>query len=228
MSCQNNCSKNSTQMLTEFSGNLACPLDIGHALVIVGKTIDGASRFHIDLRTGKDKNTNIILRLSCRFRQKAITRNSYIDDEWGIEEIENCLDENCTIQNPIIPGEFFMICIFASETQFFISINNRPYCRYKYRLPVKLIQTIEIKEHIQVIKQVDHRTIYPYSWPPLQTINSTKSFSNDIPILFTPGHVIVIIGRVFGNPRGQFILKFLKMIQTVNFYILIQDLKLVL
>lgn len=101
-----------------------------------------------------------------------------------------------------------MICIFASETQFFISINNRPYCRYKYRLPVKLIQTIEIKEHIQVIKQVDHRTIYPYSWPPLQTINSTKSFSNDIPILFTPGHVIVIIGRVFGNPRGQFILKF--------------------
>lgn len=31
-------------MLTEFAGNLAHHLEFGHALEIVGKTIDGASR----------------------------------------------------------------------------------------------------------------------------------------------------------------------------------------
>ncbi|XP_037946644.1 32 kDa beta-galactoside-binding lectin isoform X2 [Teleopsis dalmanni] len=197
-------------MLTEFAGNLAHHLEFGHTLEVVAKTIDSASRFHIDIGTAKsviDPNAQIGLRFSCYFREDRIVRNARIDGHWGQEEVENIMDKS--VPNPIVSGEFFIVYIMACEEQFHISINSRPFCTFRYRMPLESLRTIEIHDQIQVIKQVDHRTVFPNPWPAIHASDYFKAFSNDVPILFSPGHLIVITARCFDNKKGQFILKFM-------------------
>ncbi|KAI9576603.1 32 kDa beta-galactoside-binding lectin [Glossina fuscipes] len=196
-------------MLTEFAGNLAHHLEFGHALEIVAKTVDSASKFHISLVTEKtviNPNADVGLRFSIYFRDHCIVRNSRINSEWGEEEIK---DNQNALSNPIRPGEFFMVYILACEEKFHISINSRPFCTYRYRVPLELLRALEIKDQIQVIKQIDHRTVFPNPWPAIHASDYFKAFSNDVPILFCPGHVIVITARCFGNKKGQFIIKFM-------------------
>lgn len=147
------------------------------------------------------------MRFSCFFREDYIIRNSRQNGTWGDEETNIHLDEY-TARNPIISGDFFMLYIFASDDKFHISINGRPFCTYKYRIPLESIRTLEIRDHIQAIKQIDHRTAFPIPWPAIQASDFGKSFSNDIPILFSPGHLIVITAMCFDNKKGQFIIKF--------------------
>ncbi|XP_036317850.1 32 kDa beta-galactoside-binding lectin lec-3-like, partial [Rhagoletis pomonella] len=117
--------------------------------------------FHINLATAKsviNPNADIGLRFSCFFRKDLIVRNARINGIWGEEEIHDI--EGHSLQNPIEMGEFFVIYILACEEKFHISINNRPFCTFKYRLPLKSLRTIEICEQIQVIKQMDHRAVF--------------------------------------------------------------------
>ncbi|XP_053962692.1 32 kDa beta-galactoside-binding lectin isoform X1 [Anastrepha ludens] len=168
-------------------------------------------RFHINLSTAKiviDPNADIGLRFSCFFRKDVIVRNARINGVWGEEEIHDI--EGHSLQNPIESGEFFVIYILACEEKFHISINNRPFCTFRYRLPLKSLRTIEVCEQIQVIKQIDHRAVFPYPWPAIQASDFGKAFSNDSPIMFSPGHLIVITARCFDNKKGQFIIKFLE------------------
>ena len=171
-------------------------------------------------------NADIGLRISCYFRNDIIVRNARINGQWGNEEIKNIHGES--LPNPIVSGEFFMIYILACEDKFHISINSRPFCTFNYRMPLEALRAIEIRDQIQVIKQVDHRAIFPNPWPAIHASDYFKAFSNDIPILFrwvfvggdfvlnvnifscnSPGHLMVMTARCFNNKKGQFIIKFM-------------------
>lgn len=154
-----------------------------------------------------DPNADIGLRFACSFRKDIIVRNARIGGVWGEEEIHDI--EGHSLQNPIESGEFFVIYILACEEKFHIAINNRPFCTFRYRMPLQSLRSIEISEQIQVIKQVDHRAVFPYPWPAIQSSDFGKAFSNDSSIMFSPGHLIVITARCFDNKKGQFIIKFL-------------------
>lgn len=136
-----------------------------------------------------------------------IVRNSRINGAWGEEE-SHVMDPN-TLPNPIVSGEFFLVYILCCEDSFAISINSREFCRFRYRMPLGTIRALEIRDQIQVIKQVDHRTVFPNPWPAVHASDYFKAFSNDQPILFSPGHVIVLTARCFENKKGQFIIKFM-------------------
>lgn len=129
-------------------------------------------------------------------------RNSSTDNKNLIDHLLN--------MNPLSSGEFFMLYLMIGVDSFHIAINNRSFCTFKYRFPVQELRTIELREQIQVIKQIDHRSIYPNPWPSIQASDYFKSFSNDIPILFRVGHLIVITAHCFNNKRGQFIIKFME------------------
>lgn len=148
------------------------------------------------------------LRFSCYFRNDVIVRNARVNGVWGEEETK--VMDNITLPNPIISGEFFMVYILALEDAFHISINSREFCKFHYRMPLGAIRTVEIRDQIQVIKQVDHRTVFPNPWPAIHASDYYKAFSNDQPILFSAGHVIVMTARCFENKRGQFIMKFME------------------
>lgn len=73
------------------------------------------------------------------------------------------------------------------DQRFHIAINDEPYCTYNYRVPLESIRTIQITRDIQAVVQIDHRSVYPTSFPAIQVDETKIEFSNDIPKKFTPG-----------------------------------------
>lgn len=58
-------------------------------------------------------------------------------------------------------------------------------------MPLDTIRTIQITRDIQSVVQVDHRSVYPISFPAIQVDDNKIEFSNDIPKKFTPGKYVV-------------------------------------
>lgn len=100
-------------------------------------------------------------------------------------------------------------------------------------MPVDLIRTVQLKYDLQFVTQVDQRSIYPMPHPPVQFDDARNIFSNDVPRPFKSGkilklirsfnslffltkqkitnvlgHVIVITGIPYGNPKGWFLIRF--------------------
>lgn len=166
-------------------------------------------RLDLNLKGGKNEADNIVLHISVRFHENAIIRNAKQLGEWGEQEKDEHLDDESG--NPIIPGNFhlkfhhkkkkkimsnkffcllgeiFKFYILIGDQQFHIAVNNKPYCTFAYRLPVEDIRTIEVKYDLQTITQIDHRSIYPYPFPPIQYDDSRIVFSNDAPRRFEAG-----------------------------------------
>lgn len=95
--------KKKPKMITQFSGNLSCPVEIGHSFVVCGRSVDGASRIDINLAQGKMGGCPVPLHLSIRFHEDIILRNTKIEEDWGDEERDDNL-HGLTTPNPIIPG----------------------------------------------------------------------------------------------------------------------------
>lgn len=195
-------------MLTNFTGNLYGPVEVGHIFIISGKTVDGASVFDVNLASAKYEEADIPLHLSVHFHSESIVRNSLIDQEWGEEEV----DENIMASpNPIVAGWDFKVLIMTTDDKFHIAVNDYPYCTYAYRLPIENIHTLLINGDMQKIFQVDHRRIFPSPWPILhEDIKRGPELSFDIPKQFYPGHVSVIHAIPSGNHNGNFIIKLMK------------------
>ncbi|KAI8124382.1 Galectin-3 [Lucilia cuprina] len=101
----------------------------------------------------------------------------------------------------------FKITIVLSEHNFHIAINNRPCTIVPYSLPLNILNAVKITGHLDYIKQVDHRKYFPCSWPPIQITEEAVDFSNDQPMSFEPGHVMVISAHLLGNSKGRFVLQ---------------------
>lgn len=140
----------------------------------------------MNLLAGKNKEDNVILQISVRFRDNLVVRNSRVLGEWGDEEIEQNL-VHTNAKSPLVPGEKFKFFILMDDTKFHIALNNQRFCAYNYRMPVEDVRTIELTYDLQVVSQVDHRAIYPCPMPALQCEEPNMVFSNDVPRLFRPG-----------------------------------------
>lgn len=195
-------------MLTEYCGNIG-RVEAGQIFVIVGKTVDAASRLDVSLKSGKSEEETIHLNLSVLFRDECIVRNTRHNGEWGDEErSENIYDAMINQQNPIVAGDNFKFYILIGDQRFHIAVNNQTYCTFKYRFPIEQIRTLQIKYDLQCVTQVDQRSAFPFPHPPVQFDDPRNVFSNDFPRPFESGHLIVITGIPFGNPKGWFLMRF--------------------
>lgn len=72
--------------------------------------MDSINRLDLNLRSGKNKNDDIVLNLSTDFHKKVITRNSRSNGEWGIEECdEHLFEREDESLNPIVAGTVELI-----------------------------------------------------------------------------------------------------------------------
>lgn len=194
--------------LTSFCGNVHGPVEVGQIFVLSGKTIDGAMSLIINLAGGKVVEADVPLHFQVLFHDDKIGRNSFVEQNWGIEEVEENL---LSSPNPIIAGWDFKVYILCGDDRFHIAINEQPFCTYNYRAPLEAITTIQIQGDVHKIFQIDHRRAYPTAWPFIQEdAKRGHDISADVPRQFFPGHVIVIQAIPTGNPSGNFIIKFLE------------------
>lgn len=64
----------------------------------------------LNLRSGKNKNDDIIFNLSVNFHEKVITRNSRSNGEWGAKECdENLFEREDDSLNPFLAGKINII-----------------------------------------------------------------------------------------------------------------------
>lgn len=79
------------------------------------------NRLDLNLRSGKNKDDDIILNLSTNFHEKAIIRNSRLNGEWGVgERDEHLFDREDESLNPIVAGTVEFINANAGNvTNFF-------------------------------------------------------------------------------------------------------------
>lgn len=178
-------------MLSEYSGNIG-QVEAGQIFVVVGKTIDAASRLDLRLKCGKNDEDSIVLNLCVLFHENCIVRNSCVGGKWGFEERNDNLDETILEKkNPIFAGEMFKFYILIGDQKFHIAVNNASYCTFSYRLPIETIRTIELKYDLQFITQIDQRSAFPFPFPPVQFDDPRNSFSNDYPRPFKNGKCLM-------------------------------------
>lgn len=118
------------------------PVEVGQVIKIWGKALAAPDRIIIDLAKGNGTNFisnygDVALHLSAWFdTRKIIIRNSHTPGQgWGKEEItENLFPNN---QEFPFKGETnFKVAIFVELEAFFVSVNDKPYCRYPHRKPL--------------------------------------------------------------------------------------------
>lgn len=102
-----------------------------------------------------------------------------------------------------ISDEDFTLYIFVSDRAFHIAINDERYCTFDHRIPFTELRAITIYYNIQILRGIDHRSTFPSPQPIIQCQDDSVEFSQDLPIIPGPGHVIILSAMPYGGP-GRF------------------------
>lgn len=176
----------------------------GHVFIVSGKTSFNAQKFNISFMCGKAGNSDIAMMLYCNFGDGKVVRSSLVNGNWNESE------DVAKVSNPVKLGEDFNFHILVGDDKFHVSINDVAYCTYNFKIPVKEIKTISVSGDVENVTQVDHRLVFPSIYPLVNNDTPDVTFSGIIPRKFAPGHVVVVSGRVTGNPQGEFVIFFLE------------------
>lgn len=180
----------------------------GQVITIYARTRAEANRFEIRLTEAIDENQSeeISFEASVRFQDDAeIVRNSHsVSLGWGDEErMENVFPGN--IANPIEAEDDFKLSIYIGEENFFVSIDDKPYCVYAHRSDCTLIQRLEILNDVEKVYRVDHESTKAEKWPR----KCDDTFRVSIPRFFNINDIFVIKGVASGSDNGSFALNIL-------------------
>lgn len=66
---------------------------------------------------------------------------------------------------------------------------------------------MDIGHDVELITAVDHRRTFPSPFPLVHAMPKDTYFSNDIPVPFKAGHVVVMKATPMGNPSGKFTIR---------------------
>ncbi|GAB0086033.1 Galectin [Sergentomyia squamirostris] len=195
----------SKEMTTSFSGQLASPVEFGHVFFIFGKSTRTADRVDVNLAADK-RNGEIPLHLSVRFRDNVVVRNTKVNGVFGAEDRTPGFNN---VRNPMIAGQEFQVYILVGVDRFHIALNDKPFADYFFRGALNRISVLQVLQDVEYIRQVDHRKAYPSPYPTVQARTTWFTFSNDLPVTYKAGHVVVVSGIALGNQQGNFAIRFL-------------------
>jgi hypothetical protein len=187
--------------MPKFIGKLQS-VEVGHVIIIAGRTAVNASSFFVELRSSNNPE-NSSLHILVQFDKKIITRCVKVGGVGQHEDHETTLIETNDL-NPIKPGEDFKIALYVDVNQFFITIKNKPFCSYSRHRSLSDIN--EIASNADEVVQFHH--IDARSSKLQTSIKST--FSSIVPSQFRPGNVIVISGTPRENKSGYISIDFYK------------------
>jgi hypothetical protein len=192
--------------MLNFLSALSDSVATGNVFVISGKSSENAQKISISLACGKAGNSDIALMLLCNFSDDKIVRTSLVNGNWS--ESEDTQNLTSQVNNPINPGDDFKIYILVGDDRFHVSINDKAFCTYNFRLPLNQIKAVTVSGDVDKITQMDHFLVFPLIYPLVGNEEVELAFSGFIPRKFKPGHVVLISGVASGNPEGEFVIFF--------------------
>lgn len=199
--------------MLHYAGTLVEAVKVGHFFVITGKVSSAfVDRFVVNLRSpsAAEESGDIQFDMSVRFVERVIARNSMTSRKgsWapGTEEREeNLLQDNESF--PFVVGENFKIAIYVDSDAFFVTLNEKPFCTFPYRLSYDGITVVEIYGDLEVIYQVDHFNSMELFKQPFGIAGKVKgSFSKKLPGVKAAS--VEIFAVPTGNRGGNFSIYF--------------------
>lgn len=175
----------------------------GDVITISGKTKEYPEYFEIFL--GSDKGTSadfddVQFHVSVNCRTGEIVRNSYTKAiGWDVnQEREDNLLPNNSGKFTKKAGEF-KFTIYADTNMFFLSLDDKPFCTYEYRKPLKDIRRINVFGDVERIHQVSHSST-------LQEKSSDDTmFTGSMPTLKSET-AVVVTAVPKGSEEGHFMI----------------------
>nr|XP_014436892.1 galectin-9 [Pelodiscus sinensis] len=119
-----------------YRTSMAGGLSPSKSVIITGISLPKANRFHVNLKRDED----IAFQLNPRFSEKAIVRNTKLNQIWGPEE------RSLSSDMPFVHGKGFIIWIVCDAHCFKVAVNGQHQFDYKHRVPnLQEINLLEIE-----------------------------------------------------------------------------------
>ena len=161
----------------------------------------------MDINLAEDKDhREIPFHMSCRFQENVIVRNHKTKSTFGVEDKTPGKNKQT---NPLKAGEDFTVLILVGSDRFHVSVNNKDFCEFPFRMPLSSVKVLQVLQDVEYIRRADHLTAYPAPYPPPYMRDTEFSFSSDVPALLSKGHVMVLHATALGNAAGNFSIHFL-------------------
>ncbi|XP_066520850.1 galectin-9-like [Hoplias malabaricus] len=126
-----------------FTGSIQGGLQEGKSIIVSGRVLPGANRFHVNLQCGSRQGTDIALHFNPRYDNGPgyIVTNTY-QHSWGTEERK--------YQALFPTGYPFTLQILVGRISYKISVNGNHIMEYNHRIPFHMVDTIVVDGMVEV------------------------------------------------------------------------------
>ncbi|XP_062872491.1 galectin-9-like [Trichomycterus rosablanca] len=121
-----------------FTGSIQQGLQEGKSIIVSGRVLPGANRFHVNLQCGSRSGADVALHFNPRYDSGPgyIITNTFQNSSWGREE---------RINKALLPiGSTFTLMILITRQSYKISVNGNHIMDYKHRIPFSKVDTIVV------------------------------------------------------------------------------------
>uniref|UniRef100_A0A8C1ZI67 Galectin n=1 Tax=Cyprinus carpio TaxID=7962 RepID=A0A8C1ZI67_CYPCA len=179
-----------------FSGQIQGGLQDGKAIIISGRVLPGANRFHVNLQCGSHSGADIALHFNPRYESPGyVVHNTCQSRCWGSEERK--------YESPFPQGQPFTLQILVEQDKYKISTNGRHFMDFRHRIPYTQVDTISVDGMVE-LNSIAFQNPAPYLPPqpafPVSTITLVP-YKTVINGGLYPGKNIVINGVI--NPSAN-------------------------
>ncbi|KAK2831421.1 hypothetical protein Q7C36_016507 [Tachysurus vachellii] len=127
-----------------FTGSIQGGLKDGKSIIVSGRVLPGANRFHVNLQCGSRPDANIALHFNPRYDSSSgyIVTNTKHNNTWGTEERIH--------QSHFPMGNPFNLQILVTSQSYKISVNGIHIKDYMHRIPFNMVDTIGVDGMVEV------------------------------------------------------------------------------
>ncbi|XP_051966575.1 galectin-9-like [Xyrauchen texanus] len=129
---------------TPFPGLIQGGLQDGKSIIISGRVLPGANRFHVNLQCGSQSKADVALHFNPRYENGSgyVVNNAYQNGCWGSEERK--------YETPFPSGQPFTLQILVSMDAYKISTNGRHFMDFRHRIPFTRVDTVFVDGMVEL------------------------------------------------------------------------------